>query len=92
MRLNRLKALEVTRSRLKPVMHADGGGLYLRVARGGSRQWIFRYRKNGKLADMGLGGVAAVSLGEARTKATEARNMLANGQGSPCPQTCPEGI
>jgi integrase len=80
MRLNRLKALDVTRSKLKSGMHADGGGLYLRVATGGSRQWIFRYRKAGKLIDMGLGGTVAVGLAEARSKAADARSLLAEGK------------
>lgn len=80
MRLHRLKALDVTRSNLKPGMHADGGGLYLRVAPGGSRQWIFRYRKGGRLVDMGLGGVASVSLSKARERAAEARSLLGAGK------------
>jgi integrase len=80
MRLNRLKALDVTRSKLRPGMHSDGGGLYLRVASGGSRQWIFRYRKAGRLVDMGLGGVVAVSLAHARSKAADARSLLAEGK------------
>jgi integrase len=80
MELKRLRALDVTRTNLEPGMHPDGGGLYLRVAQGGSRQWIFRYRKAGKLTDMGLGGVASVSLTQAREQAAEARSMLVAGK------------
>jgi integrase len=80
MRLNRLKALDLTRSKLKSGMHADGGGLYLRIAQGGSKQWIFRYRKGGRLIDMGLGGVNSVSLARARGRAGEARSLLASGK------------
>jgi hypothetical protein len=43
-------------------MHADGGGLYLRI--GAGKRWVFLYRrpKDGKRCEMGLGGVLAVSL------------------------------
>jgi len=80
MELKRLRALDVSRANLKPGMHPDGGGLYLKVAAGGSRQWIFRYRKAGKLTDMGLGGAASVSLMQARQQAAEARSMLVAGK------------
>ena len=39
---NRLTSLRVKRAK-RPGMYADGGSLYLRVAPGGSKQWIFRY-------------------------------------------------
>jgi integrase len=60
-------------------MYADGGGLYLQVS-GGSRSWIFRFARSGRTRYMGLGSVGAVSLSEARQKATEARRLLAGGQ------------
>ncbi len=53
--------------------HCDGRGLYLLVKATGMRSWVFRYRKNGKLRDMGLGGAGTygegVSLPEARKRA-----------------------
>ena len=52
--LNRLSNFRVERAK-RPGMYADGGGLYLRVAEGGSKQWIFRYVINGRLRDMGIG-------------------------------------
>jgi hypothetical protein len=52
--LNRLSVLKVARAK-KPGMLADGGSLYLRIAPGGSRQWIFRYVTNKRLRDMSLG-------------------------------------
>ena len=52
--LNRLTALKVARAK-RPGMYADGGSLYLRVAEGGSKQWVFRYVTNGRLRDMGIG-------------------------------------
>jgi hypothetical protein len=56
-------------------MYADGGGLYLRVAEGGSKNWVFRYTANGRLRDMGLGPVHTLSLAEARDAATECRKL-----------------
>jgi hypothetical protein len=41
--LNRLTNLSVDRAK-RPGMYADGLGLYLRVAPGGSKQWVFRFR------------------------------------------------
>jgi integrase len=60
-------------------MYADGGSLYLRVADGGSKQWIFRYVVNGRLRDMSLGPVHTFTLAEARGKATEARKLRFEG-------------
>jgi integrase len=72
--LNRLSTLKVGKTR-KPGMYADGGGLYLRVAEGGSKQWIFRYVTNGRMRDMGIGPCHTLTLAEARERATEARKL-----------------
>ncbi len=74
--INRLSARAA--QTLGPGMHADGGGLYLRVD-DSRRTWIFRYRRTGKLRDMGLGRAADVSLADARRRAAEARALLAQG-------------
>lgn len=76
--LNRLSTFKVEKAK-RPGMYADGGGLYLRVADGGSKQWIFRYVANGRLRDMGIGPCHALSLAEARERATEARKLRLNG-------------
>jgi integrase len=76
--LNRLTALKVARAK-KPGMYADGGSLYLRVAEGGSKQWVFRYVTNGRLRDMGIGPVHTLTLAEARERATEARKLRLDG-------------
>lgn len=64
----------------KPGRHADGDGLYLVVDPSGARRWLFLFRRQGKLKEMGLGGISTVSLAEAREKAAEARRVLADGR------------
>jgi integrase len=59
--------------------HSDGGGLYLVVGPGASRRWAFIFRWGGKLKEMGLGSLTAVSLADARERAGEARRTLASG-------------
>ncbi len=77
--LHRLTAVEVKRIS-EPGMHADDGGLYLRVAaRGCAKSWISQYRFGGKRRDMGLGGYPSLSLARAREAAAEAREALAAG-------------
>jgi integrase len=68
----------------KTGMYADGGCLYLQVTptRDGNRfnrSWIFRYRVNGRLRDMGLGSVDTLSLSEARERAREQRQKRLDG-------------
>ena len=43
-------------------LHSDGGGLYLRIAPGGSKGWIFRYKRGSRQRDMGLGALHTVGL------------------------------
>src|SRR3712207_3908198 len=76
---NRLSARSVA-TVTKPGRHADGNGLYLVVDQSGAKRWLFLFRWGGKLKEMGLGGLASVSLAEARDKADEARRVLASGK------------
>lgn len=62
-----------------PGHYADGGGLYLAVAAGGSRSWVLRYQRQGRRREMGLGGYPSVSLKAARARAADARAVLAAG-------------
>ena len=75
-----LTAKFVESNRHEPGMYCDGGGLYLRVAAGGSKQWVFRYavddpehKRGYRLRDMGLGSVDDLSLAEAREEARKLR-------------------
>jgi integrase len=76
--LNRLSTVKVVKLKRKG-MYADGGGLYLRVSKSGTRGWIFRFGEDGKLHDMGLGPVHTISLAEAREMATECRKLRLQG-------------
>lgn len=77
--LNRLNSKKA--ETLGAGMHADGGGLWLRVQPGG-RSWLFRFKSpvTGRERLMGLGTVANVSLAEARKAATAAREELHAGK------------
>lgn len=72
--------------------HSDSGGLYLKVSGKNKGSWYFRYKikdpseardKNGnliyKVKRIGLGSVAAVTLGDARIKAQEQLTLIAQG-------------
>jgi hypothetical protein len=74
-KLNRLTARKVA-TETKLGLHADGGGLYLRVGRGGAKSWCLRYMLQGKAREMGLGGLLKVSLAEARRRAAAQRLLL----------------
>jgi len=76
--LHRLTARKVETAKA-PGMYCDGGSLYMRIAPGGSKQYVFRYIRNGKLHDMGIGPTHTLSLAEARERATEARKLLLDG-------------
>ena len=76
--LNRLSAIRVARLKA-PGYYADGGNLYLRIAPGGSKGWMFRFAIAGRTRDAGLGSYPAVSLVKAREKAERHRRQVAAG-------------
>ena len=51
--INRLTAKGVQHA--APGRHADGNGLYLLVRPSGGRFWIFRYKRQGRMREAGLG-------------------------------------
>ena len=59
----------------EPGRYADGGGLYLLVAPGGSKSWMLRTVVKGRRCDIGLGGVELVSLADAREEARRLRRI-----------------
>ena len=62
----------------RPVRFGDGGGLYLQVAPGNTKPWLFRFTLNGRAREMGLGSYLAFGLAEARERATAQRKLLAD--------------
>lgn len=78
--LNRLSARTVA-TKKRAGLYGDGGGLYLQLAPGGSKTWIFRYRSplTKKPRYMGLGPVHSVGLPDARQKAETQRSLLLSG-------------
>ena len=75
---NKLNARAVA-ALTKPGRHSDGAGLYLFVDRGGAKRWIFLFRQNGRLREMGLGGLRSVPLAMAREIAADCRKTSASG-------------
>jgi hypothetical protein len=73
--LHRLSAVKVAAAK-KPGFIADGGNLFLRIAPGGSRQWMFRFALAGKTRDAGLGSYPTVSLVKARQEAERCGGSL----------------
>ena len=62
-----------------PGRHCDGNGLYLFVKPSGARSWVQRLVIRGRRRDFGLGGVALVSLAEAREEARANRKLAREG-------------
>ena len=64
-----------------PGRYNDGGGLYLHVRKSGSKSWIYRYRSNGRLRELGLGRYSnANGLIQARKSASSYRETLSSGK------------
>ena len=57
----------------EPGKYFDGQGLFLRVTKNGSRQWVQRITIRGKRSELGLGSPPAVTLAAARRRALENR-------------------
>ncbi len=84
---SKCKALET------PGIYGDGDGLWLRVHKGGSKNWLFIYRRGSTRTEIGLGGygqgTAPVSLALAREKADTIRDQLARGEDPKKPKAKP---
>jgi integrase len=67
----------------KPGRYGDGAGLYLLVRSREAKFWLFRYTRNGKMREMGLGpakGRTAVPLIQARAKARQLHAVVREGR------------
>lgn len=91
--LHRLKAKTVEHLATQG-RYADGGGLYLQVGPTGTKSWLFRYMRDGRAREMGLGPLHTVPLASqtvvgpdgakrdirgARDLAADARRLLLEG-------------
>ena len=78
-----VKSVKFPPGKNRPVRFGDGDGLYLQVAKGDTKSWLFRYTLRGKAHEMGFGAVGdapnAVPLAKARILAGEARAKLRAG-------------
>ncbi len=64
---------------VEPGRYGDGEGLWLQVRDAEHRSWTFRWKRDGKLREMGLGAFPDVSLAEARDAAAACRRQLRDG-------------
>jgi integrase len=76
--IHRLTSLAVKRATARG-LYPDGQGLYLQVARNGSRSWVLRYRLGGRRRYLGLGATHCTSLAQARELAAAAHRQLLAG-------------
>jgi integrase len=76
--IGKITALAVDRAKSRGY-YGDGGGLWLQVSATGAKSWVFRFKKAGKLREMGLGPVHTIGLAEAREKARDCRRMRLDG-------------
>jgi|SRR5690554_821387 len=80
--VRRLKhAISKTTGKAYNALHPVGGvaGLLLQVTPSGAKSWIYRTRIGTKRRSIGLGGFPDVSLAQARDKAREMREQIAQG-------------
>jgi integrase len=54
-------------------------GLYLQISDARAKSWVLRYERHGREHMMGLGSVSDFNLKEARERARQARQLLADG-------------
>ena len=78
----KLKPLDVERE-TRPGKYSDGDGLYLVVASATSKNWNYRYWKEGKQRWLGLGSVKDVSLKDARLARDAARLRVKGDRSTP---------
>ncbi|WP_367155692.1 tyrosine-type recombinase/integrase [Methylomonas sp. HYX-M1] len=78
-KINKDAAYKAAKPKEKDYTISDGGGLSLFVKSNGVKRWIFIYRFDGVQNRLGFGTYPDTSLENARRKAEEAREQIANG-------------
>jgi integrase len=82
---NKLSDRFIKKADLAPGLYSDGAGLALQVSTFETKAWVLRYMMAGRARKMGLGPVSVkpndklVTLAEARSMATDARNLVSRG-------------
>jgi integrase len=64
----------------KPLKLSDGGGMHLLITPVGGKLWRLKYRIDGREKLLAIGAYPEISLGEARRRREEAREMIALGK------------
>ena len=62
-----------------PGKYFDGNGLFLKINKSGSKQWVQRIVINGKRSEIGLGSANVVGLQDVRKTALDNRAMARTG-------------
>jgi len=62
-----------------PGTFVDFDGLRLLISKTGRKRWVYRYMRDGKSTDLGLGSYPAVSLQQARLERDAHKRLLAQG-------------
>jgi hypothetical protein len=78
LKLNKLTVIGISRLS-EPGYYGDGGGLVLQISRSGSKSWLFRYKRTGKVRELGLGSLRTIDLARAREASKQLRGTLASG-------------
>ena len=76
-----LKSARSVETVTEPGYHRCDRGLYLQVARSGTKSWLFRYKSpvTAKQREMGLGSLNLISLATARDMTLECRRQVLSG-------------
>jgi len=74
-----LSAREVDALMHKLGTHRVDENLYLQIREDGTKSWVFRYSRGGKMRSLGLGAVRRIPYAEVRTLAAEYRTRLWRG-------------
>lgn len=77
--IKKLTSLAISKAN-KSGLYGDGAGLYLQIGPTGAKSWLFRFMRNGKAREMGLGPLHTINITEARAKAAECRKQLLEGK------------
>lgn len=73
--MGKLNSIAITKAK-EPGYYGDGAGLWLQIAKGGSKSWVFRFTINSKRREMGLGPLHTIGLADARARALECRKLV----------------